>query len=835
MSKEFPVEKLNLNTDRFVTDAEVAKSLVDSVQSKHAKLWDLIKLMEEHIDGKKPRDPDKLKSSGQSWTNNWNFGKARSKIEKVSGANVDTVLNAMLLMSVDFKPIDDKVKKDKDIAFLEMPDLKDYASNAVEACVNNLIENDSRFMPFVAMMEYCATAWGWSSSVKDIRHDYLGAAQHIRSIGFTEKVRPDQPRDFITFDTIDGKELWTRYSDIKDSENLELITGGNNTRWRQSPSGWILEGLEESLFFAYNGMFDKDKAPRGELTDFGEDILPEFMKSPSIGMMRTNSINVAKLVNFEMEQGKVTFSIVAYGNGWKGETKNGKVVRYRGGPPPGINESDQNPKYMLYQRTVKIESNLDVIDIVLDSGFSTNGMLQDMKGLARHAVEDGIRYNRNMNDLLDKLKVSGAALMEPNNQMNGRTAPRIAPHGGFLISDGNYALAPNQPKFDLSNHIAMLNIEESNYTRETENFDPNVSGKLTSRPVTREVEVVSGEVRRIEGTKAAIKLKCWGRVVLGIIRGLAYHLDKPADSTIEENLEANRCFETFKERLKEHLSVVGIDTDAKLKKLLDHIESVQLVSVLSDPQAIIEQISMAEKPYDRIKFNRMLMIARGFSRRDVVQRWPLLEMPTNMMDEWMAAQENIAFQTSAEVVFSPSHNHIAHLNTHFPKCFALIEQIMQVPDPVESFNWLNRLVEHSGFHVDALLKTQYIEEATKSKYLSAYKQLLTAIKQLKGQIEEMARKLAEQQAAAEQAQQGQQQIDPKVQAQIENDRIKLANNQELKKAQSEFRAQEMAKSNEQRRQHAEETHQEKIRRTRELEELKKDVTLLKESIKMSAA
>lgn len=836
MSKEFPISELNLNTDQFITDADVARELVDSVQSRHAKLWELIKLMEDHIDGKKPKDAEKMRAAGGSWQSNFNFGKARSKIEGVVSSGVDTVLNSMMLMSVAFKPLSENDLKDESLAFLEMPDLRDYAASCIEACINDLLEFDPRVLPFISMLEYNSTAWGWAAALRDKRSDYLGKAQHIRSIGFTDKVRADNPGDFVCLDNISGKELWQLYSKNVTSANVTRKQGGNGTVWHESASGWIREGLEEALFFAYKGAFDEKGNPSGMLSSLSADILPEFMKSPSLGMLRTEAVNIARIVNFEMAANKVTFTVIAYGNGWKSESKNGATVRYMGTVPSGATVSDHVPKYMLYQRTVKVDSKLDVLDLVVDSGFSTNGMLQDMKGLARHAVEDGIRHNRTKNDLLDKLRVSGSAAIEPENQIGGRTAPRIAPHGGFLVMDSQYKFSATQPKFDLSNHIAVLSLDENEYQRETEGFDPRVSGKLTSRPVTKEVEVVSGEVRRIEGTRAGIKLKSYGRVILGIIRSMAYHLAGNQDSTIAQNPDAQKGYESFKERLKEYLKVLNITEDKQIAKLLEQVDSVQLVAALSDPQAIIEQISMAERPYDRIKFNRMLMIARGFSRRDVAERWPLLELPTNMNDEWMAALENDALQNTSEVVFSPSHHHIAHLNIHFPKCFALIEQIMQTPDPVSLFNWLNRLVEHSGFHVDSILKTQYIVDETKAKYLNSYKQLLSAVEQIKKQIQELARQMAQQQQQQQAEQQtGQQPLDPKVQNEIEESRIKLANSQQIKLAQSEFRQGEMAKNNEQRRRQAEESHQEKLRRARDLEELKKEVTILRESIKMSAA
>ena len=161
--------------------------------------------------------------------------------------------------------------------------------------------------------------------------------------------------------------------------------------------------------------------------------------------------------------------------------------------------------------------------------------------------------------------------------------------------------------------------------------------------------------------------------------------------------------------------------------------------------------------------------------------------------------------------------------------FGLFETIMNSEDdPVPMFNWINRLVEHAGFHIDALIKAPYISEEIQERYLSQYKQALVAINDLKPQIEERAKQMQkqmEEQMAAQQQQAGG--PDPKTQAAIADKRLLLVNNMKIKEMNAQFRQEEIAKTNDQRRKQSEETHQEKLRRSAEVAELKKSIEILK--------
>lgn len=829
-------EEFDLSTITFpevlIGDAATAKSYIDAIQSAHSELWDIIRRMEEHIDGKKPKDPERLKAAGRLWANNWNYGKARAKIEKTVAENIDSLLNALMLMSLGFRKLTEEQEKDEDFAWAQVSELREIFEHVIAGVLNDTVDKEYRLITFLNMLEYSSTAWGWSAATKDSESDWMGKTHHVRSIGFNEKARPDTIKGFVTLDTIDASVLWKLWMDVKQSKNKTKKTYSGGETYHTTPSSYILEGLEECLFYAYKGKFDDKGKMTESLTSF-QDVLPEFMRNSSATIINTENVNIAKIYTIELGAKKLTTTYIAYGAGWKAEMIYGVPTRHGKDHSKHANMMGQNPKHLLYQKTTSFKSIDDVITLVVESGFTIDGEIAQMRGLAKYAIEDSIRFNRKKNSVEDKLLFAGSPTLRKTSQATGDGGPKIIPTQGFtLISDG-YDFVPQQATFDLSNHLTSIESDESHYRRETSQYNADVSGSLSSRPVTSEVNVISSEVQRTEGAKLNIKLRGYSRIFTGFIKSFEHHLgNKGAKLTPD----AKTGYELFKNSCFKYLEPFGIDDEAKLAKVLSLIDSVNLDRAMSNADAIIEQLREAESPYKRLRLSRMLMLARGFSRTEVAATYPLIDAPTSMSHESRAALENNAFRSTSEIVFSKDQNHISDLNIHFPKIFSLFETIMSsTDDPTESFNWLNRLVEHSGFHIDALLKAPYISDQLKNKYLTSYKESLTGINQIKPQIEAMAQKLAEQEqqaaAAAQEAQGGQ--LDPKVAASIQNDRFKLENREAMAKEKSKFRADEMRKSNDQRRAQAQEKHEESMRKSAELAQLKKEIEILKSTPRVS--
>lgn len=815
----------------YISDANVAKAYIDGINESHESFWHIIELMEQHIEGKKPKDPRKLRDQGKSWVNNWNYGKARAKIEKTVAENIDTVLNSLFLMSVSFKELSEEDKKDAVLGVLDNDEYADFVANVIESTFNDTLDREMRLIAFLNILEYNATTWGWSVATKDYKTDWMGEAHHIRAIGFEDKSKPDNILGYATFDEIDGKELWRTWSEFKNSKNLTSHTDTDGNSYKKSPSGWIIEGLEEALYHAYDGKFNHEGKPENVLANF-ESIIPDYIANPSYMMQNTDSIEIAKIYKFEFDKKKFTVTYVAYNNSWKNHKQHGSMYRYKEGHPEFTKMDAHDPTYLLFQRTEEIDCQDDALTIIQDSGFTPNGYIQEMRGIAKYAVEDSIRFNRKKNSIEDKLILSGSPHIRKDSSGRGDTGPQFQPSQGYTVVGDGYSFLPDQPRFDLNNHMLSINMDEGHYNREIQHFDPQVSGRLSSRPVTKEVEVLSQEVSVTKGSKIEIKLRCYSKLVLGMLKGMSFHMGKTNASALTNDAESG--FNFFKDQCLRHLAQVGIDNEDKLKKVMEMIDDVSIEASMSNPEAIIEQLNQTENPYVRARLNRMLAINRGFSRKEIKLMHPMIYKPKSLTEERIAAFENNILKDTAEVVFSASDNHPSHLNMHFSKVFGVFEEMaVSNVDPVPLFNWANRITEHIGFHVDALLKTQYISEQIKTKYLNGYKQLLVAIKDAQAQVNELVNKIKQQQEAQAQAQQSGGEVDPKVMADIQNERIKLQNREQIAAIRSEFRAKEKQKDAEFRRKLQEESHQDQMRRKRELAELQEEINILKASTKLA--
>lgn len=810
---------------KLINAPSTAIEYVDNIYNNHHEIWKVVKDMEDHLDGKRPTPPEELKKRGRLWANNWNYGKGRSKLEKTTTENVDTVLNAISMMAVNFKKLSKSQLEDPDLAWSQNPEIRDAVAMGIESSLVHSVDNDPRLIGFFNTIEYNTTAWGWCGIVKDQR-DWVGSPQHIRTIGFPRKAKPQEIVSFCIFDTYDADYVWRKWHSIAKSDNLSVSRypdGG--AEYHQHSSGWILEGLEEVLYWSFNGKcLDGDKA--NTVFEKFDQVVPDFVRNPQAVVGQTDAVQIATIFNFEQEGNTITKTIVAYGNGWKGESDGTYYKRVLGQRQLGANSTEYSPRQFLYQDTIKATSISEVIDFVYDSGFTTNSYIQDMRGLARLCVEDSMRFNRKKNSIENKALFSGAPFLRKTQIGTGDQGPKLMPSQGFVILGDGYDLIEKQPNFDLNSQIASINLDEQHYDRETQHYDPNLSGRLSSRPVTAEIDAKSAEVRRIEGSKISIKLKCYASVIMSMLKSIKER--SKYSGTIKFEGTGETSYKTLRSLMMDALEPYGIDTDAKLVKALDLIENIALEPVNTDINAITEQLSMATTPYRRLKLNRMLAMARGFSRKDINILHPLANRPDSLDKTKMAAMENIMFKWTEEVVFSPNDDHLGDLDIHMPKIFSLMESLQAGGgDPVEIYNWIARLVQHSGMHIDALLKMPYILDEIKEKYLSSYKDIMLAQVGIRKMVEQYASQLAQQQDQMAQAQQQGEQVDPKVSAKIQMDWAKLESRENIAAARSKFREDEKLKDNELRRRIKEEDHQEKIRRQNEMANTKKNIEMMK--------
>ena len=820
MSKEFDLSNIKFPT-RYVSSASVAKNIVDGVCISHEKYWDMIAKMEEHLDGKKPKDQEKLKKAGLAWSNNHNYGKARAKIEKGVSENSKAVSDALTLSSVSFRRYDPNKDTTAATQFLQSEEMRGVVSTKISQVFVDTVEREQRFTDFISTIEYTAYSFGWCAVTKDKKRDWFGTPHRIRDIGFKDKTKPDDIKTYVVFDDMLGEEVWRVWLESKKSENI-FKKSFDNEECHTTPKGWVIEGMEEVLYHCYNGI-DETARKDTHYSNF-EEIIPDFVRSPNLVSQNTDKVKIARIYNFEMDSDSFTVTYIAYKNEWYVDREGKKAVKRSG---------SENilfcPKYLLYQKTYKGLDQDDVITIIKESGFSTSGYIQDLRGIAKFAIEDSIRFNRKKNQIEDKLIFSGSPVFNQQTGQDGH-AFRIAPSQGFILTSENFRMADKQPSFDLSNHLLSINMDEAHYERETLQYDAKIGSGLTSRPNKDEVRIKSQEIAKLAGSKMEIKIRCYRRLFFNMLKSLSDLVKKGKEDI--SNLAVSGV-EYFKEELLYELKEFGVEDEKDLYEVLSAINDLSLEIVSGDAEFIKEMLSLAETPYARRRLVRMLAISKGLSRGELNKLFPVLtDDYKSLGGKRVAAIENDLFWTTKEVVYQDNDDPIEHLDIHYNKIATVFEQIGNVViDPVKGYQYIANLLEHSIFHLEKMVSNPFFFRYFK-EYKGIYDGFTKALNSLKGQIEKMAKQIA--QNSQQQGQQ-QEQIDPKTKAKIEMDWFKAKASAQLNKERSDFRAKEKAKEAEFRRRMQAEDHEIKRRQAEEMAQLEKERELMLTSIRVGEA
>lgn len=824
MEQEFDISKLEF-PDIFIQDASTAKAIVDGIQESHLDYWNMIQRMEDHIEGKKPKDPKKLKQKKLGWSNNWNRNKARGKIERLVSENAKDVNDALSLSFINFRRFNEKKdKKTPVLEFLLNDEIRKIIGTKIAQVFIDTVQREQRFTDFMNTTEYNATSWGWCAVTKDNTKDWMGIPHHVKDIGFKGKTRPNEIKTFGVFDIMHGEDLWKKWEKYTMStKGLKRKTDHEgNVFHSHSASGWIKEGLEEAIFHLFNGKINKGEKPTIHFTEF-EHILPEFIQNPSLSILNTDKLKVSKIYHFE-KNGDFTVTYVAYQNKWElykpsadSQEKGCICCSNRG------HATQVNPKYLLYQKTYKKPSQDDRIIIIKDSGFSPNGYIQDFRGVAKYAVEDSIRYNRKTNSIEDKLLFSGSPFFREGSAQTGE-AIRISPSMGFNLVDENFSLLETQPRLDLQNHLLSLKMDEDDYQRETIHYDPKIGNQLTSRPNKDEVRLKQAELARTASSKSNIKLRSYQRLFFNWLKCLTSLIDK-MDDLLDEEVKNGVMF--FKEELLHELEAFNITEDEELVSILETVEDLTLEYIIADSSALSQMIALAETPYAKRRLTRMMMLAEGMPRSELSILFPIEDFK-NYSDDRVAAIENDMFWTTVEVVYREQDDPVVHLNIHFNKMGNVFDQIRKSSvDPIKGYNYIANLLKHCLFHLGKMNSNVFYQRHFE-KYKDIYDKFTRGLNKLKPEIERMAKELAQQQQ--QQAQQPG--IDPKVAHELKMNEVKALAGIQLNEKRSDFRAQEKLRSAEFKREQQEVDFQRKQQREKEKAELDNELKLIEKSIEL---
>lgn len=682
------IELLDIPQEDFLDSFETCRILVENAEQAHIKIWAIIDACEEHLRGKKPKDPDKLIKAGMAWANNWNFLKARSKVTKVTLENIDLIKNAMRLAIPEFSRNSgiDILEKDEDRASIAMKLSRVFYES---------LEKEPNYNNWINKIEYPSTAFGYSSVVF-IEDDWMGDPIHPRNIAFEDNTEPENIGVFVTYKTLKASYLWDKWIAAKkvatsyevEKDDLDI-----------SETNWSVKGLESVLWKALSDLIKQSQSEGPRYSNW-EDVTNSITSRNTniqFWIRNTNNVKIAKIFYRELNK-TWTEVYIPYNNDWQNQ---------------GRSDEDSGDE-ILFKRKHNKKNQDEIITLVRDSSFTEGGLISDLRGLAKYAVEDSMRFNRKKNNIEDKLTFAGAPFFEQRNTQQ-KEAFKITPSQGFILVKNGFDLLPNQPSFDLSNHLASIAIDEQHFIRETQHFDASLEGRLTSRPVKDEVQQKAREVQESRASKNSAKFADYSKLILQVLKNLS-NVNAP-----DKDENGHKGYTFFYEEMDYELKKSGYldkesskqESKAFINKLIKSVCSFDIEPFTFDVDAIMLGIEMSENSFSRSRLKRMLLMARGFPRKEIDRIAPLPEDSfRNLRDERVAAIENDMFWTTSEVIVDAEDDHIDHLNSHYKKFNNTVQGVQQGRiDIIQAFKYLANVLSHSEEHLKILSQDRTLSRA----------------------------------------------------------------------------------------------------------------------------
>lgn len=741
---------LSLPKNNFISSESVAKQIVQSAVNSHWNAWRLIEAQQEHIDGKTPMDQKELEKQGLGWVSNFNYGKARAKIEQGCSRSIAKVTAALTLSYATFRRY--KKGDDKILEFLDKQEQRGIVASEIGYALSSTLSKETRLSSWLNKVEYPSYSFGYCPLLYN-NHDWIPEPVHPLDIAFRPETEPENIPAYVTFKTVPAQWLYERWIDAK-NDDIKSKTDPEGKKTKIASSGWNLISLEKCLLKAFKGkLLDKDG--RNGVAESWADVVPYYHKNASWVIQNTEDVNIAKIFYKELD-GTLTETYITYSKINTDEKE--AYTTY---------SDDNGVEGLLFQKNRGVFTQPKFISLIRDSGFtSKTGYIQDIRGVAKYAVPDSIRYNRLRNGANNKMQFIGSPFFEQStSQSKEKFKPTVSQ--GFVLLGQNHKMIERQPTFDISSHLNMINFEEGQYTRDTQQFGSQVEGRLTSRPNSKEVQQVTQEVEFNNNAKNNIKFKdyaqCWFTVLLRFPSVKV----KKSDAGWEGK---NRFYETLKKNLawlKEDLS------DSDINKILGAIDSFVLEPIVDSIERIMAGIQMSETAFGRNRLRRMLMVAQGFPIEEVNINIPLIQDKfQNMQDQRIALFENDMFFTTNEILVAGTDDHISHLDTHLPKSQRVIQGVQQgAITPMIAYKYLSNLFPHCTQHYDFVVGDPTMRQKAE-EYLPQLQELKKTIDQLGA--------IAQRQQQEEAKAAAQPQLDPVTASDIHRKDVKAQSDQQRK-------------------------------------------------------
>lgn len=725
MSYSYPNTKAGpAPADARIQNDSDARAMIDEGITSHFEYHELIELQQQHLDGKPPYDPDKLREGNLSWMKNRAYGKATARSEKITSEKTFTVIGGYSFGYPVFEIYDEEKHLEK-ANWLRDENLKDHYANAIRIAYATTVEKEPRAYDMVSRVCYYSVNWGIGFVTRD-NDDWLGYGQKLTEVFFPRAQEFDQIDTFFTFGERNVAWFFERYEKAKNDPN----------------SPWNIEAIKDILIWSLGTAFAEaemknKKIDVGMARHFKWEMILSSWETNSFAFSRdTTMVRFAKVWNEELKGG-VTETYVVY----QGDTDGSGSI---------TNE-------LLFQTHYSDRCIFDFIEWFRDNPITSTGVVQNIRGLARFSVPDSHHYNVKHNAIEDKLMLAGNLQFEQGARNQGEkfdlhmtSIATIMPVGFKLVEN------PQVPR--IQEHLQAITLDEQTYQRETQHYDPSIGGRLGDRATTKEVERQQMEVSRIQNAKDVILREDWGRFHKNCLLRLANDKYKDGDT----GYKGQKCF------LRELARAAGV-SEEDAKEIVSHVEDFEMAPVLGDSGAMKESIQLTPDPYQKNELIRQLLYMMGHSRARVEFLRPRMNRFEIVSGESQLADlQNNMLWDQVIPLFNPQNDPKVALDVHFKRFDEAITSASNGADPVRVLNYLRTGLFFTQNHLQRMAEDPFYGEDAAKPYLSKYQ----GYQRMLGTLQEVATRAA--------MKQQQPQVDPEVQQKMQLEAIEFQGKEERK-------------------------------------------------------
>jgi hypothetical protein len=798
---------------KYIKNASEATVFIQNAQISHADQWEKIDNTEAYLlHGQAPFDDKELEADGQDWRPNYNYGKGRSEVEQGVINNQTDIYRSFGFIDVEFESYDKKKHKKPIHGFLLDDYIREVLKRTISASFINCIEEDERTHSWISQIEYWSYTFGYCPV---LRHDwsYLGDPVPLTSIAFEDRTKIGQVRNFVVFDSLKVDDVYNIYIECKGKEKTRVEYLGEE--YHIYPNGWIDEGMKDIIKSKIDSLnLDEDYEPldktkgKKQLLISTWDHIDEFVTRKGVSWLtyNTNNIFIGKIFQYISNNEFVETHCIC-------DTGISREVRI---------ESSTARKYLVYQKEHKKKRLSQILNMVKEYGVTKDTYISSLTGAGKYIAQEALRYDVKRNTIEAKLIISGSPFFQSQNSLTGKMS-KIKVCAGFNVVGDDMVLLPNQVRYDINDHMAALQMEKQEYSERVFHYNPRLD--LSSRPTTDEVTVKGQEVSSQKRSKVPVKLADYSRLFTECLFDLV---------TKEYDNDENKLIQDkFFEYIQFYLMKYSIElTKEQVKDIVRSIKQVKLNAAHGDPGSIKEAMEVVSTSEQRKHLTIMYLLALGFSRKNA---WDYVEAEEYGDQVDKAAMENQMFYTTSEVSVGRHQDALTHLNTHFAKADRILKGVVGGEDPVRGFNWITNCLINTAKHIEIIQSNPFYNKQARSfTKLQAYfegkaKLLAQAVEQLKQQEQQRAQQNVEGQQQA-QRQQG---LDPKLAAEIERDRIKMLDKIERTNILTQNAAERKREMFELEKELSKGRNDSNIAMQKEMAELRKELTLMSESIKLA--